>query len=244
MRIINIPILVTVRANTENEYTKNIALLPYAYDYLNEQQALKYTVVISDSQKMLEYASDLGFHCTYYTSNIDEELYNSFEIEATYRYFNDNNIECEWFIILPVNQPFKGQNLIINAIYKINDNYDFITSYSIIKDRYAYFINDDNTFVYENKIINDKRTHTTDVKMLDDAIYCVKYEFLEQCINSNDSHNEFWNGSFLTIQNNAMYLPIYGIEQIEQLFIAENIFLRVKKINEILESKKANSQNQ
>lgn len=244
MRIINIPILVTVRAKTEREYKKNIALLPYVYDYLNQQQALKYTTVISNSDKMLEHACYLGFKNTYCVHGVDEDIYHGFEIKSAYKYFTDNKIQCEWFIILPTNQPFKGKNLLVNSIYTINDNYDFITSYSIIKDRYAYFIDDTNSFIDKNEIINDERLHTPTVKMLDDAIYCIKYDFLEKCIASDSPHFCFWRGKFLTIKNNAMFLPINNVEHIEQLFIAENIFLRVKKHNEIINSKKVNNKNQ
>ena len=141
--MINIPIFITAKGGTKNSFSRSYELLPYAYEYIVRQQALRWTIIISDSSELLEYAKKLGFRHVYQERCINCQ-FCQLEFNGPYHYFVDNKTNCEWFIDLPLNQPFKSSDLILTCIDSINDNYDFITSYTEVDDRSDFYIDENN----------------------------------------------------------------------------------------------------
>lgn len=221
--MITIPVFIVVKANNEENFNNNKELLLYAYDYIYKQQILRQTIVISDSQEMLDYASNIGFKFTYlerckkcHTCNI--------EYNGIYHYLLDHpEIKYDWFILYNIYQPFKGKNMILDSIIAINDNYDFITTYTYVYDRSAYYITD------KNKFVNEDNTSRVDlipqkVKMIDNSILCIKTKYFLNAIENGYIAKDLWKGKFKTIYNKALYVPIGDNDDIHQLDIAEKIF--------------------
>ena len=222
--MINIPILLTVKGTTQRDIKNGIDLLPYIYDYIESQQILKYTVVISDADEILNYAHRLGFLQTYKEQCVKCRFCN-IDFNGPYHFFRDTQTDCEWYIVIPINQPFKSKNLILNTIYAINDNYDFITSYSHTVDRYSFYIDDDNKFIKKN----DNHKNTKVVKMLDEAIFAVKKSYLLECVKSGDPHKKFWEGKFKTIENDSIFFPVNNAFDMSKFNKTEEIFNRVRE---------------
>ena len=225
--MINIPIFITAKGGTKNSFSRSYELLPYAYVYIVRQQALRWTIIISDSSELLEYAKKLGFRHVYQERCINCQ-FCQLEFNGPYHYFVDNKTNCEWFIDLPLNQPFKSSDLILTCIDSINDNYDFITSYTEVDDRSDFYIDENNKFVYDKDIRRD--SNCPKVRMLDGSIYCIKKSFLDNCVKSGNTTKAFWSGRFATVKNNAMYLPVRSKEHMKQLDTARVIFDTVSNL--------------
>ena len=85
---------------------------------------------------------------------------------------------------MQVNQIFYDPDLLLNVITKINEKYDFITSYNVIWDNHEYLLNDTLNFVDDKKIdkLSDYKSMVRQ-NVLDNAIFCLKMNLLKNVLN-------------------------------------------------------------
>ena len=205
-----VPIFITIKGNSQRCPGKNKKLLPFAYNYLKRQFLISNTIVISEAQALLDYAISLGFTNTY------KEPFNpkGSENESIYNCINALHIRTNWVILFPVCQPLKSDNLIIDCISHISPRYDFITSYNIVADRSIFLLDDNNKFVVDSE--ERKGSLCKQTKMIDGAIYCIKYSFLEKCVKSENANKEFWAGNFDVVKNDTLFFDIDTREDMQQ----------------------------
>ena len=85
------------------------------------------------------------------------------------------------FIHLPLTQPIRNNETIMNVAYSDLTDYDFATTYSIVPNRKIFLLNDDFTFQYDS--YERKGSLCKDSKMIDGYIYKIKTDFLIKIIN-------------------------------------------------------------
>ena len=226
---VSIPIFITVRSDTEENKQKNVQLLPYAYEYLKSQQTLHRCIVISKDDDILEYAKALGFKNVYKEKCIDCK-YCHIEYMGIYHHMQDFPGDYDWFINFRIDQPFKSDNLLVDAIRLINYNLDFITSASQMTDRERMYINDDNKFIQlmDNSDRNfDKCMRTF---MIDLSVVACKTSFFKKCVESKDFYKIFWSGKYDVIKNYSMFIQIMSSEQIRRFNLASDAYEKVKML--------------
>ncbi len=219
---VDIPIFIPAKCETPEQIRQNKVLLPFAYHYLNKHQLLRNTVVLSDSQDFLDYAVRLGFNKTYLEKCVGCKQCRIQE-KGILHYMHDTGTDAEWFIIYSLRRPFKGENLILDVVNKINDNYDFVTTYSIRTDRAMFYIGEDKKFVEDVEVRNpDRCKHYATV---DSALFCMKKQFLYKVATSKNPDNTLWEGRFKTVLNKGLYYDMCDDED----------FVRIEKVAKVIE---------
>ena len=223
----NIPIFITARAYNDEIFNINKECLKYAYIFIKENNLFGQTYIISDQQKMIDYAKDLGFSnlILHKCKSVQEIMF--LEYLATYTYGKENDYYPDWIIILNINQLFRSNSLISNCIRYINDNYDIIASYTEISNKSHFFI-------HHNNIVNkDTLTHILSSeadrrKMIDSAIYAVKSKFAFECMNYPDPSEHFWKASKIKyFRNESLYTDIYDLNDLKRVKNAYKILTKV-----------------
>lgn len=226
--ISKIPIFITVRANTEKIMNTNKISLKFSYLYIKELDLFSQTYIISDNEKMLEYAKELGFVNTILYKCKDEHDLLYLEYLATHKYGIENNFYPDWIILLNIKQIFKNYYLLRDCINNIDDKYDVVASYSEISDKSDFFIENDKIISKTENLLTSKEHR---VKMVDAAIYGVKTSFAFECMNYDDPSDHFWQGKIKYFKNKSLYTDINNVNDINKYFEASNIINKMKNIN-------------
>ena len=223
-----IPIFIVVDTHTPEIKKLNVTLLPYAYYYVKILQTLERVVIIAEDDDVLEYAQKLGFKYTYKTKNQSGKY--TLRYTGIYNHMMEFPTDYDWFIALRLDQPFKSENLILDAIRGIKWDLDFIVSTSKMTDRERLFINEDGKFIQliNNSNRNFEECVVTD--MVDLSVLCIKTEFFKKCVESNDFYGTLWTGKFKTIKNDSMFIQILGHHHTERFEKVHNIFMEVQKL--------------
>ena len=224
---INIPIFINVRTDTEENKQKNILLLPYAYEYLKKQETLHRCIVISRDDSVLEYAKQLGFTNVYKEKCINCK-HCHLEFMGIYHHMQDYPGDYDWFINFRIDQPFKSNNLILDAIKNIKYNLDFVVSASKLTDRERFYINDDNKFTQLMDNADRQFDKCLRTFMIDMSVVACNTEFFKHCVESKEFYKTFWSGKYEVIRNYSMFIQIMTAEQIRRFNLASEIYENVK----------------
>lgn len=231
----NIPIFIVINTDTEEEKNKSIILLPYAYYYMYKQQFIKRCIIISKDISILKYALKLGFIHIYLEKCNNCNICN-IEWNGILHYINDTENKCDWFIKFSIDQPFKSFDLLYQIIKTINNNYDFIVSTSTIQDRSIMYINEDNNFLYN--VDNGQRQirKLPEVNIIDFSLFAVKTSFFIKCCNNTEIqlnaefYRNFWDGRFLTVKNESMFIQIYKNSHTDRFKEVNDIYQEIQKL--------------
>lgn len=187
-------VFITVKGESKRCPRKNHKLLPYVLDKLSNFLDI---VVITDDLELKQIAEQYNVEVYLESKEVQKS-----EFHSIYHYLHSTNKlnDIKEFIYLPVTQPFKSHELIMNVGFSDITDYDFATSYIIIPNRKIFLLNDDNTFMYDS--FERKGSLCEDVKMIDGSIYKIKTEFLIKTINSDNVNNFFWNKSKIKFVEN------------------------------------------
>lgn len=227
---INIPLFIAIKGEPANIREMNIELLKYAYVYLKGRFNFDRVYIVSDNQEVLDIAGKLGF-TNLYLEKCKHCPVCKIDIIGIYHCILDWKINCDWFINFRIPQPFKGNRVLVDCINAINENYDMVASYSWINDRSNYFIDNKDNWI--NETDHRLAEYCPKVKMVDGSIFCHKTSHFMEIVPKGHFDTELWKGKIKFIENKAMFLPIFGLEQVKQLDIAEVAFLEVGKLKEL-----------
>ena len=225
---LQIPIFITVRANTEEVFTMNKEALKFNYAFIKKMNMFKQTYIISDNIKMIEYAKSLGFTNTihYPCGNEKDLLY--LEYLATYRFGVETEYRPDWIILLNVGQLFKHDTLLLECINNIDSKYDIVASYTVISNKSSFFIDE----AIEKKNYNTAHLLTSKherVKMIDSSIYAVRTDFAFECMQYDDPAEHFWHGKIKYFENKSLYTNIYSIEDIYKYYEISELTQKIKQ---------------
>lgn len=222
--MINIPIFIVAKGCDSKKAELTKTLLPYAFDYINQNEILSQTWVISDDDEIISLSKELGFN-NIYKEKCKHCPICHIDFVGIYHCIIDNKIDCEWFLNVRLDQPFKGFKLILDLIRAIDDKYDLVCSASYIRDRSMFFVDENDKFI-ENV---DRRlsNYCPTVKMIDSSIYAYKTKVFIEDVKSGHFDVVSWTHKMKTVINNAMFINIFEAEQIKQLDKAQEIFIRV-----------------
>lgn len=210
-------IFITVKDKSRRCPNKNKILLPYVLEQLSNFSNIE-IIVITDSLELREIAEN--FKLLIYLENESKQVS---EFESIYNCITNLSLNISEFILLPVTQPFRTEQLIWDVINCNLEGYDFITSYSKIPNRKIFLLNDDFSFKYDS--YERKGSLCSEEKMIDGYIYKIKTSFLKNVVNSNNSNNYFWNHSRIKfIENNSRFF--LDIDEPEDL----DLFIKLQKI--------------
>lgn len=174
---------------------KNIKLLPYVLEqcrsYLN-------ITVITDNLSIKRICDNYNVNCFLEPQEVQKGEFNSI-----YNYLvKTNQLDTiKEFIHLPLTQPIRNNETIMNVAYSDLTDYDFATTYSIVPNRKIFLLNDDFTYQYDS--YERKGSLCKDSKMIDGYIYKIKTDFLIKIINSESPNHMFWNESKIKFVENT-----------------------------------------
>lgn len=237
---VDIPIFVIARGEDVQTEHCTIELLPFTYAFLKRNQVVNKCYIVSSSERVLDFAKRLGFVHTHHFNGHDENLnylnhncLNYIEFLGPQDCTITHKMEWDWCIVLQVNQVFYDPDLLLNVITKINEKYDFITSYNVIWDTNEYLLND-NLQLQNQQQIEDLSTYKQMHRkpILDNAIFCLKNEFAKKCCESKNPRNILWSGKKLLVYNDVDYHPVYDNNDILNIHMANYIFSKTNEIKE------------
>lgn len=221
LKMNDIPILIPIKGVSRRCPEKNKDLLPFTVKFLNEQNLTKKGVIISDSMELLNLANNYGLN-TYL--EVREEGQD--ELVSCYNFIK--NTPHKSFILLPVTQPFRDKDLIhkcYSLYYKAFNEVDFITSFTEIPDRERFYLELKNDIPsFKNKHTVRKGESCTTIPMIDGAIYMIKTEFIKKVILSQNTNNTFWNGRFKCVKNEAPFMDIDTLYDMNKFVFLKEYF--------------------
>ena len=180
---------------------KNHVLLPYV---LTQVKSYLDVLVIVDSEELANICMKFNVPC--YMETDSEKLS---EFNAIYNYLESEgilNTEDE-FIILPVTQPFRSKETILNVVNTRLDNCNVVTTYTEVSNRSIFMLKEDNTFKVDS--YNRKGCMCPSEKMADGSIYKMTNKFLKKVVESEDSNHEFWSSKIKFVKNtNPIFLDV------------------------------------
>ena len=210
-------IFITVKDKSRRCPNKNKILLPYVLEQLSSFSNIE-IIVITDSLELKEIAEN--FKLRVYLENESKQVS---EFESIYNCITNLSLKISEFVLLPVTQPFRTEQLIQDTINCNLEGYDFITSYSKVPNRKIFLLDDDFSFKYDS--YERKGSLCSEERMIDGYIYKIKTSFLKNVVNSNNSNNYFWNHSRIKfIENNSRFF--LDIDEPEDL----DLFIKLQKI--------------
>lgn len=226
-----IPIFITARGDNEIAIKRNEEALKYAYVFIKEMNLFAQTWIISDNEKMIEYAKSLGFYHTFHQPCKNEKDITYLDYIAIYNFHLQKKYKPDWFILLALNQLFRNTQLLTDCIRNIDNNFDVIASYTDITNRSSFFIEDENDLVKNHPI-----THIRDrKKMIDAAVYAIKTDFAIKCMESKDDPSKiFWTGKIKYFKNNSLYTDICSYDDIKKFEYVGYIINKVKALNNFI----------
>ncbi len=218
---IDIPILIPVKERSLRCARKNYALLPYTAQYLHAEGVMQQATVITDSESLIQLATDLGMSTHFEIRKPEQD-----ELTSCYNYATEKSIPL--FFLCPATQPLRGSGL-LQMMYELfekdNQYYDFITTISLIQDRSLFFVKEHKEgwkFATERK--HRKGSECTAEYMIDGALYLIRTSFMEKVINVNDANEIFWKGNFGCVKNDAPFMDIDTQEDMRQFEFLKEYF--------------------
>ena len=195
-------VFITVKGESKRCPRKNHKLLPYVLkqigNFLN-------VVVITDSLELKRIAEKFNVEVF-----IEEKEVQQSEFHSIYNYLEKTQRlnEIDEFLYLPVTQPLRSNELIMDVAFTDISNYDFATSYSLVPNRKIFLLNDDNSFMYDS--YERKGSLCNDMKMIDGCAYKIKTSFLDKIVKSENVNHSFWNKSKIKFIENKdnMFLDV------------------------------------
>lgn len=186
---------ITVKEKSVRCPQKNIKLLPYVLEQCSSYLDI---TVITDDLSIKQICEKYNVDCYIESKEIQCSEFNSI-----YEYLkNTDQIKTiKDFIYLPVTQPIRNNETIMNVVHSDLNDYDFATTYSIIPNRKIFLLNDDFTYQYDS--YERKGSLCKDTKMIDGYIYKIKTDCLIRIINSENVNHEFWNNSKIKFIENT-----------------------------------------
>ena len=137
-------IFITVKDKSRRCPNKNKILLPYVLEQLSSFSNIE-IIVITDSLELKEIAEN--FKLRVYLENESKQVS---EFESIYNCITNLSLKISEFVLLPVTQPFRTEQLIQDTINCNLEGYDFITSYSKVPNRKIFLLDDDFSFKYDS----------------------------------------------------------------------------------------------
>lgn len=186
---------ITVKGKSERCQGKNIKLLPYVLEQCSSY--LDITVITDDLS--IKRICD-KYNVDYF---IEDKSIQISEFNSIYNYLAKTNQlnTIKEFLYLPVTQPIRNNETIMNVAYSDLTNYDFATTYSMVSNRKIFLLNDDFTYQYDS--YERKGSLCKDTKMIDGYVYKIKTECLVRIINSESPNHTFWNESKIKFVKNT-----------------------------------------
>lgn len=213
----SIPIFMPFKENSIRLPNKNFILYPYVHKYLYNCNIIKNLYVISKSDKVKDYVINYDTNVQF----IKEDEKSNSDLEACY--YAAKELGYEWFVLLPLTQPYRSDDIIIKLLsldYE-NSNFDFITTYQIIKNRDIFYIKEGIIkYTFENESYERKGCLCEDKKMIDGSAYLIRTSFLDKIIKMNGSINHnFWNGNFYAIKHDIdFFIDIDDKEDLDKYY--------------------------
>lgn len=214
-----IPTYITVKGNSVRCPNKNLKLLPYILEQYCE---LLNITVITDSVDIIEICKK--YNVKYF---LEDKENQKCEFTSIYNFLiKTKQLETvDEFIHLPVTQPIRNKETILNIVNCDISKYDFATTYSLVPNRKIFLLNDDNTFQYDS--YERKGCLCNQTKMIDGSVYKIKTNFLIKIIQSENQNNYFWNKSKIHFIENTINIFL-DIDEPKDL----KLFELYKKIEE------------
>ena len=186
---------ITVKGKSERCPGKNIKLLPYI---LRQCSSYLDITVITDDLSIKRICGEHNVDCF-----IEDKSVQTSEFNSIYNYLVQTNQldTIKEFVYLPVTQPIRNNETIMNVAYSDLTDYDFATTYSIVPNRKIFLLNDDFTYQYDS--YERKGSLCKDTKMIDGYVYKIKTECLVRIINSKSPNHVFWNESKIKFVENT-----------------------------------------
>lgn len=210
---------ITVKGKSERCPGKNIKLLPYVLE-----QCISYLdiTVITDDLSIKRICDKYNVDCF-----IEDKLVQISEFSSIYNYLLSTNQlnTIKEFLYLPVTQPIRNNETIMNVAYSDLADYDFATTYSIVPNRKIFLLNDDFTYQYDS--YERKGSLCKDTKMIDGYVYKIKTEFLVRIINSESPNHMFWDESKIKFVKNktGIFLDVDEPRDLKMFEIYKNLEL-------------------
>lgn len=210
----DIPIIVPVKSISIRCPKKNHLLLPHTLNYLRAE-GKKNVWVISDTDELLKIANDYNFK-----TFLEVRSENQDELTSCWSFLQYNNFEN--FILCPVTHPFKSSGLMAEMeklMVEYSDDIDFITTSNIMPDREQYFIEPKSGIEYKfKKALKNRKGEFSKPSeiIIDGSMYLIKKSFLESVVLSKDTNATFWEGRFSCVKNQAPFLDIDTVEDLER----------------------------
>ena len=210
---------ITVKGKSERCPGKNIKLLPYVLE-----QCISYLdiTVITDDLSIKRICDKYNVDCF-----IEDKSIQISEFNSIYNYLAKTNQlnTIKEFLYLPVTQPIRNNETIMNVAYLDLADYDFATTYSMVSNRKIFLLNDDFTYQYDS--YERKGSLCKDTKMIDGYVYKIKTECLVRIINSESPNHMFWNKSKIKFVKNTtgIFLDVDEPRDLKMFEIYKNLEL-------------------
>jgi CMP-N-acetylneuraminic acid synthetase len=210
----DIPVIVPVKSISMRCPNKNHLLLPHTLDYLRAE-GRDNVWVISDTDELLKIAKDYNFK-----TFLEVRTESQDELTSCWSFLQNNNFEN--FILCPVTHPFKSNGLMTEMeklMLEYSDIIDFITTSNIMPDREQYFIEPTMGIEYKfKKALKNRKGEFSKPSeiIIDGSMYLIKRSFLENVVSSEDTNATFWGGRFSCVANQAPFLDIDTLEDLER----------------------------
>lgn len=172
---------------------KNHTLLPYVLSYAKDYFDV---VVITDSEELANIANEYGVKVYY-----EQGVHKISEFHAIHEYLRVNGglDDNDEFVVLPVTQPFRTKETMVEVRDIDMTNHDVVTTYTTVSNRSIFLLNNDNMFKYDS--FNRKGCMCPTEKMADGSMYKMHNCFLKHIVDSEDSNHEFWHSRMLFVEN-------------------------------------------
>ena len=186
---------ITVKGKSERCPGKNIKLLPYVLQQCNSYLDI---TVITDDLSIKRICEKYNIDCF-----IEDKSVQTSEFNSIYNYLLSTKqlYTIKEFVHLPVTQPIRNNETIMNVAYSDLTDYDFATTYSIVSNRKIFLLNDDFTYQYDS--YERKGSLCKDTKMIDGYVYKIKTDLLIRIIHSESPNHMFWNESKIKFVKNT-----------------------------------------
>jgi pseudaminic acid cytidylyltransferase len=208
---------ITVKGYSTRCPGKNKKLLPYVLEQCSSYLDI---TIITDDLSIKRICEEYNVDCY-----IEPKEVQTSEFNSIYNYLlHTNQIDIiKEFIYLPITQPIRNNETIINVVNSDLTNYDFATTYSVVPNRKIFLLNDDFTYKYDS--YERKGSLCDDVKMIDGYVYKIKTDFLIRVINSESVNNTFWNKSKIKFIENStvIFLDIDKPRDMKLFELCKNI---------------------
>ena len=218
LRMNKTPILIPIKGISKRCPNKNKELLHFTVKLLERSNCMSSAIVISDSTGLLDLSKKYGLK-----THLEIRDDGQDELMSCYNFIKTTSSEA--FILLPVTHPFRDIKLIdkcYDLFMNSKNEINFITSYIEVVNRERFHINftDGNpTFKNNHKIRMGESC--TIIPMIDGAIYMIKSDFIKKAALYENTNKTFWRGKFDCIKNNAPFIDIDSIEDMNNVSLLD-----------------------